>query len=171
MDLTPWNPWKELERVQREAEQLFNRVLEKLRHVVPGPPPAFVPVVDIIETDEEYRLHLSLPGMVEEDVDITLEGKVLIVRGERDAPYDPQGVTVHLRQWRYGYFERRIQLPQVLEPEAIRAAYDAGVLTIRLPRPADGRPGAPAEPSGEAPPRAPEDACGGTDVNEGRDQH
>ncbi len=167
MDLTPWNPWKEIERVQREAEQILNCVLEKLGRVVPGPAPAFIPVMDVVETEEEYRLYVSLPGMIEEDVDITLEGNTLIVRGEREAPYDTQRVTVHLRQWRYGYFERRVQLPHVLEVDAIHAVYDAGVLTIRLPKEVEGCTDASAEPSGDVPRRAPGGASGGTEAREG----
>ena len=131
-NLEPWNPWQEFEEVQKEVDRLFEVALGKLRHVVPGREIAFVPVADIIETGEEYRFYLSLPGLVEEDIDITIEGQVLIIRGERDAPYDEGQVSTHLRQWKYGYFERRVEMPGKLESDAIRASYDAGVLTIRI---------------------------------------
>ena len=132
MDLTPWNPWQELERVQAEIESLLQAALSKLRNVVPGREIAFVPITDIVETGDEYRLYLSLPGMLEEDIDIALQGTILIVRGEREPPFDPKLVVLHQRQWRYGYFERRVQLPRAFDAEAIQASYDAGVLTIRI---------------------------------------
>ena len=133
-ELTPWNPWKEIERAQAEAEALFEAVFEKLRRVVGGRPISFVPLTDIIEVADEYRLYLSLPGMVEEDIDIALDGDILIIRGEREPPFDLQAVTVHQSQWKYGYFERRVQLPETVDGEAIRATYDGGVLAIRVPK-------------------------------------
>lgn len=134
MDLKPWNPWQELERVQSEIDGLLAAVLKKLGPVPPGRFISFVPVTDIVEDEAEYRLYLSLPGLVEEDIDLTLEGEILIVRGEREAPYDSAHVRVHQGSWKYGYFERRVQLPRRVDAEAIHASYDSGVLTIRIPK-------------------------------------
>ena len=88
MDLEPWNPWKELERVQAEIDVAIRSVLEKFHRVMPEKPIAFVPAFDIVESEDECRLYLSLPGMEEEDIDITVEGTQLIVRGEREASVD-----------------------------------------------------------------------------------
>jgi HSP20 family protein len=132
MDMTPWNPWKELEKVQLEVENLLSAALGKIRSAVGGKPLAFVPVTDVIETTEDYRFYLSLPGMLEEDIDVSLDGTVLQIRGERSELYDSTKVIPHLRQWKYGYFERRIQLSEPVDADAIEASYDAGVLTIRI---------------------------------------
>ena len=134
MDLKPWNPWQELERVQSEIDGLLESVLRKLGPVPPGRSISFVPVTDITETEDEYRLFMSLPGLIEEDIDLTLEDDVLIVRGEREVPYDRSHVIVHQSSWKYGYFERRVQLPRRVDAEAIQASYEAGVLTIRIPK-------------------------------------
>jgi HSP20 family protein len=134
VDLKPWNPWQELERVQSEADTLLAAVLAKLRNFVPGKAISFVPAADIVEVEDEYRLYLSLPGLVEEDIDLSLDGDVLIIRGEREPPYDASQVTVHESRWKYGYFERRVQIPLAVEAEAIQATYEAGVLAIRIPK-------------------------------------
>jgi HSP20 family protein len=131
-NLEPWNPWQEFQEVEKEADRLFDAALARLRHALPGREIAFVPVVDIVESAEEYRFYLSLPGVVEEDIDISVEGQVLIIRGEREAPYDVQQVDSHLRRWKYGYFERRVEMPFKLESDAISASYDAGVLTVKV---------------------------------------
>jgi HSP20 family protein len=131
-NLEPWNPWHELEDVERQIDRLLDAALGKLRHVVPGREIAFVPRLDVVETGDEYRLYLALPGLVEEDIDISLEGRILVVRGERETPYDPRQAEAHVRQWKYGYFERRVELPRDLSSDAIQADYDAGVLTIRI---------------------------------------
>jgi HSP20 family protein len=133
--LEPWNPWRELEKVQQETDAVFAAALAKLRQALPGREVAFVPVADIVETADDYRILLSLPGVIEEDIDLGLDGQALVVRGEREAPYDPRRVTTHLGQWKYGYFERRVELPAPVEADAIRAVYDAGVLTITVAKP------------------------------------
>src|SRR4029450_9936829 len=124
MALEAWNPWKELERVQAEMDEHFRLVLEKIRKAVPGKPLAFVPAMDVVETDDEYQLIVSLPGMVEEDIDIALQGHELIIRGEREPSYDASRAKVHMGQWKYGFFERRVELPEAVNGEAIRASYD-----------------------------------------------
>lgn len=130
--MEPWKPWEELERVQGEIDKLLGSVLEKIRRVVPGKAIAFVPATDITEVADEYRLYFALPGMVEEDIDITLEGNILIVRGERDPLYDSEQAILHQRQWKHGYFERRVELPGKIETDDIQATYEVGVLTIRV---------------------------------------
>ena len=121
--------------------------------MVPGKAIAFVPATDITETADEYRLYFSLPGLVEEDIDITLEGNILIVRGEREPPYEPEQATLHQRQWKYGYFERRVELPGKIDADAIQATYDAGVLTVRVHKVLD--------PSGEGGGQGEASASGG----------
>jgi HSP20 family protein len=139
MDLEPWNPWQELERVQSEIDGLLSSALRKIENMMPGRTLSFVPATDIVESGDEYVLFMSLPGLVEEDIDLTFENDILIVRGERQAPYDSSHVTVHQSRWKYGYFERRVQLPQKVDADAIQASYESGVLTVRIPKVVEGR--------------------------------
>lgn len=155
MDLKPWDPWDELHRVEKEMDDLIAAVLDKLRRVVPGKPIAFVPRMDIIESEGGYTLYLVIPGMVEEDLDITLAGEELIIRGEREPLFDLERVTIHQRQWKHGYFERRVRFPEKVDEASIRATYDAGVLTIRIPR-CGGAAGPGADDGGGDEPRSPE---------------
>lgn len=133
-DLKPWNPWEELAQIQAVMDAELRIFLDKLRQGVPGNPIAFVPSLDLVESPDEYIFFLALPGMVEEDIDITLQGRLLILRGERDVLYDPRQVTVHQSQWKYGFFERRIELPQAVSSDQIQASYEAGVLSVRVPK-------------------------------------
>jgi HSP20 family protein len=95
---------------------------------------AFLPDVDFVETPREYRLYLSVPGLVEEDIDLAIGERSLTVRGERQPPYDPTHSQRRLGEWRYGFFERRLQLPHPIRTDAVRASCDAGVLTVVLPK-------------------------------------
>jgi HSP20 family protein len=131
MELTPWNPWEEMEKLRAEMDHMWERFLGKLHHEEPEQPPiSFLPSVDFVETREDYRLFLSVPGLIEQDIDLSIEDRVLTVRGERHPPYDPQHHQARLREWRYGYFKRRITLPGPIEATTLNASYEAGVLTI-----------------------------------------
>ncbi len=134
MQLKPWNPWEELERIQAGMDQHLRAFLDRLRQTVPGNPIAFVPPIDVVESDDEYQFYLALPGMVEEDIDILVEGRQLIIRGERECFYEPRQLIVHQAQCKYGFFERRIELPKAVSSEGIRASYEAGVLSIHVPK-------------------------------------
>ena len=116
-------------RMQRAKEN--RRAMAKLHRVESGPDRvSFLPDVDFVETKDDYRVFLSIPGLIEEDIDISLRGNILTVRGERQPPYDPERHRKRLGEWRYGFFERRIRFPRQVEPSAIKATYEAGVLTI-----------------------------------------
>lgn len=127
MNIEPWDAWKEIERVRSQADQLWNRLFEKLDR-----PFSFVPEADVVETPTEIRLYLSLPGMVEDDVDIMASDKELVVRGERYEPHDCEAAQNSSIECRYGFFERRFQLEYTIT--SLRAQYDAGILTIVVPK-------------------------------------
>jgi HSP20 family protein len=133
MTLEPWDPWSELERARSEADRMLGAFLEKLRKALPGEAIAFVPVLDLVETPLEFRLYVSVPGIVEDDVDLTLEEGWLIIRGEREAPFDSSARRL-LAEWKYGFFERRVRLPAAADSEAISAGFDAGVLSVIIPK-------------------------------------
>jgi len=131
MPLTPWDPWRELERIRSETDRLWDRFLSKLSHAEPERDPiSFLPDADFVETPREYRLYLSIPGLIEEDIDISLGERTLTVRGERQPPYDPHHTSGRIREWRYGFFERRFRFPTPVRTATLKASYEAGVLTI-----------------------------------------
>ena len=135
MNLIRWDPWKELERLRAETDRLWDRFLDKLTHAeAQAERIAFLPDVDFVETMTEYRLYLSVPGLVEEDIDLAINERALTVRGERQPPYDPARSQQRLGEWRYGFFERRFRFPQSVQTDAVWASCDAGVLTIVLPK-------------------------------------
>lgn len=131
MDLKPWDPWRELEELRLKTNQLWDEFLEKLPH---GTSDAtritFLPDVDLVELPDQYRLYLSVPGLIEEDIDLAVGEHSLVVRGERQPPYDPERGNCRMGEWRYGYFERRFDFSQRVRPRSIKATYEDGVLSI-----------------------------------------
>ena len=97
----------------------------------------YVPAADVLVTDEDVTVAMDVPGLQVDDLEIELENDVLTVRGERSDPHASGGET---RAWQqlergFGKFERSLQLPRGLDPNAIEASLDAGVLTLRIPKP------------------------------------
>ncbi len=133
-EIARWEPWREFAKLQRR----FNRMLDEFfdRHFAqeePGPP-AFSPQVDMYRSARGLVVRVALPGGVEEDIDVTLVEDSLVVRGELAPPLDALDGGQKLREWRYGYFERRILLPEGYDVAKVALEYHGGVLEIKLPR-------------------------------------
>ncbi len=94
----------------------------------------FVPAVDIAEDSDAVTITAEVPGMSKEDLDVSIEDGVLTLRGEKREEETSEGKNVHRVERRYGRFERRIQLPQTVDPEQVTAAYEDGVLKLTLPK-------------------------------------
>jgi HSP20 family protein len=88
------------------------------------------------ETDKELRISAELPGVEEKDVDITLDGDVLTIRGEKrfEQERGSEGENYHFVERSYGSFQRSLQLPYSVKAEEIRAEFHNGVLTLTLPK-------------------------------------
>ena len=133
MSIVQWDPWKELERLRAHTDSLWNEFFAKLaEESQDAPDVGFLPDVDIVETAYDFRIYLSVPGLIEDDIQIEASPTTITVRGERQPPYDP--TRKHVREWRYGYFERQLTVRQPVVVADIRVTYDAGVLTIVMPK-------------------------------------
>ena len=97
------------------------------------------PPVDVIETDDQCRVEVELPGVEAKDVRIRVEEGLLTVSGERGRP-DGASERTHRAERRFGKFARRFRLPADADSEAIRAAATHGVLTITVDKAAKARP-------------------------------
>jgi HSP20 family protein len=104
---------------------------------------AFVPAADLVVTDEEVTVHMDVPGLKPENLEIELTGDVLTVRGERAYPYsddDEQSRNWYRLERGFGKFQRILQVPKGLDPDSITAEMADGVLTLHIPQPEARRP-------------------------------
>ncbi len=92
------------------------------------------PDADVIETEDQIRVTVELPGMTVEDVDLSLENNVLTLSGEKKEERHDEGDTWHLSERRYGRFSRSFVLPRDVEHDKIEARFDNGVLTVTIPK-------------------------------------
>jgi len=92
-----------------------------------------MPAIDMYQTNDDVVVKATLPGLNAEDVDITVTGETLTLRGEFKQENEQKETNYHLREQRYGSFERSILLPTDVEANKAKADFDNGILTITMP--------------------------------------
>jgi HSP20 family protein len=98
---------------------------------------AVTPAVDIDETDKEVIVTAELPGVGEKDVEVSLAGDILTIKGQKKAEHEETNGDTHYMERRFGSFSRSLRLPFEVRDEKVDAKFKHGVLTIRLPKPAE----------------------------------
>lgn len=100
----------------------------------------WAPLLDVEETTEEVVVQAELPGMKKEEIKLQVQGDTLLITGERKSQARTQDKTLHRAERVYGKFQRVIQLPSEVDGSRTRATYEAGVLTIQLPKREEAKP-------------------------------
>lgn len=95
------------------------------------------PAIDITENDKELVISADMPGLDEKDLDVSLVGDVLTIKGEKRAEHEQKNGGHHYVERRFGSFSRSVRLPFEVDDQEVEAKYDKGVLTIRVPKPAE----------------------------------
>jgi len=99
-----------------------------------------VPAVNMYQTDDEVIVQATLPGMKVEDVQITITGDVLSLKGEFKENSESKDKSYHIREQTYGAFERSLRLPVGVLADKSKAEFKDGILSITLPKSEDERP-------------------------------
>ena len=133
MAIVRWEPFRDLAALQGEVDRLFNSGNS-------GPLRRWMPAMDVVENDDRFVLRADLPGMSEEDVNIELEDRVLTVSGERKAEHETTKGGYHRVERAFGAFVRSLTLPEGVDPEAVEASFDKGVLEVSIPKPEQRKP-------------------------------
>jgi HSP20 family protein len=125
--------------MQREMNQLFSRFFgdgEQVGNQWLSPSMSYMPQIESVVRENTLYVKADLPGIDPKDVELTVEGNQLTLRGERKAEHEgKEGGYVH-REVQYGSFERRFSIPEGVKAEEIQATYQNGVLELAIPLPA-----------------------------------
>ena len=146
MALVRWDSSRELSSLQAEMNRLFQTFFDTpasgsgsgsggnsgLRR--------WHPPMDLVETEDHFVLRADLPGMSEDDIDIEFEDGTLTVSGERKAEHESKNEGYYRVERAFGAFSRSLTLPQGIDPEAVTANFENGVLEIRVPKPEERKP-------------------------------
>jgi len=137
----PWaaNPTRDIDRLRREMDTLFSRFAD------PSPLSAswrgVFPAVNFYETTDAYVLTAELPGVGPDDIDVSIEGTTVTLRGERKIEYaQEEGTSVHRAERQAGSFRRAFELPAAIDVDKVEAIHRNGVLMLRLPKRPEAQP-------------------------------
>jgi HSP20 family protein len=97
------------------------------------------PRINVAETDNEIRLTAELPGVTEKDVQVTLDGDLLVIAGEKRQEQEKDEGNLRIVERSFGRFRRALRLPFVPEPDHVQAQFKDGVLSVEVPKEADQR--------------------------------
>ena len=139
MLLTRWEPYRDVLALQNRMNSIFqefsrNGDTEQTATV------SFVPPVDIYEDEHKLVLKLEIPGIRQEDLDVRMENTTLSVKGERSFEAEGKEENFHRVERRYGSFYRAFTVPTTIDPESIKADYDAGILRLELQKRPETKP-------------------------------
>ncbi len=140
MNLVTWDPYREFNSLQSRFNRVFGGALaprERDEELSLG---AWIPPVDIVEEKDRILLTAELPGFMESDVGVQMEGNVLTLRGERKSETEKEGRTFHRMERSYGQFVRSFTLPNNVDRERIKASFANGLLQIELPKREEAKP-------------------------------
>jgi HSP20 family protein len=141
MAIQRWEPFREMVSLRDAMNTLLQESFVRPTGLLGDAAGAAVPLpLDISETENEFIVKASLPGVKPEDVQITVHGDTLTIRGEMKAEVEKKDENYHLRERRYGQFVRTVSLSTPISADKAQAQFENGVLTLRLPKAEEAKP-------------------------------
>ncbi len=131
MPLVRWEPFREIDTLQRQMNRLFDDLMPKEAMYNQG---NFLPAAEMHETPEAIEIKLELPGMNAEDLDIQVTAEAVSIAGERRSESKTEENGVTRSEFRYGKFQRVIPLPNRIQNNNVQAEYKDGILHLTLPK-------------------------------------
>lgn len=143
------DPWRAF---RTDLDRLFDRFTDKVGF--PSLPRLFggasatpsdvsvsiaVPAVDVTEADGAYKVTAELPGLAEKDIEVSVSGDMLVLRGEKRQEREEKEANYYLSERSYGSFQRSFTLPDGVDRDKISAEFSKGVLTLTLPKTAEAK--------------------------------
>ena len=134
--LVRWDPLREAAAMHTELSRVMNGLLEGNGRQEQ----AWVPTLDVWETDDSVHYAFDLPGLSQDAINVEVEDGALTVSATRKRELKQEGDKFYRFERRFGTFSRSIGLPQGVSEEDIKASYVNGVLEISVPKPEQPKP-------------------------------
>ncbi len=138
--LTRCDPFSELLDMRREMDRLFGSFVGGTPASMAVAEGVWAPAVDVCETKDGFLVKAELPGMKQEDIQITIVENTLTLKGERRQENEVKDGGYTRIERAYGTFQRALALPSVVDASKVRAKYKDGVLEIELPKKEEAKP-------------------------------
>ena len=132
--LTTRRPMKNLFSLHNEMGRIFGDLFDSDENGTDTEKTAWIPTVDVSETENGFEIRAELPGVSENDVNISVTDNRLTIKGEKRQEAETDGKNYHRVERRYGTFQRSFTLPRNVETDTIKAQFTDGVLTLEIPK-------------------------------------
>ncbi len=139
-NLTRWEPMRDMVTLRDAMDRLFDDAFTRPWGLTNGGRGMGMPAVDMYQTENDVVIKMAVPGIKPEDVQISVTGDTLSVKGEIKENTDNKEKAYHIREQRWGSFERMLTLPTDVRSEKATAEFENGVLTITLPKAEEVKP-------------------------------
>lgn len=133
-----WEPAREMMTLREAMDRLFDDAFTRPLSLSSNA--WSVPAVDMYQTDNEVVVRAALPGIKADEVQINITGELLSLKGEVKQENETKEKAYHIREQRWGTFERSIALPTQVVADKAKAEFENGILTITLPKAEEVKP-------------------------------
>lgn len=137
-NLIRWEPAREMMTLREAMDRLFDDAFTRPLSLSGNS--WSIPAVDMYQTDNEVVVKAALPGIKADEVQINVTGEVLTLKGEIKQENESKEKAYHIREQRWGAFERSLVLPTEVVADKAKADFENGVLTITLPKAEEVKP-------------------------------
>ena len=136
-NLIRWEPAREMMTLREAMDRLFDDPFTRPLSLTDG---WSAPAIDMYQTDDEIVVKAALPGIKADEVQINITGEVLTLKGEMKHEEEKKEKAWHIREQRWGAFERSVALPTDVVSDKAKAEFENGILTITLPKAEEVKP-------------------------------
>lgn len=142
MSLIRWQPLRELDNLRQQMNHLFDQLIHtepnqsrfpKMTNV------AWMPTIELQETDTDIILKAQVPGVDAKDLDIQVSSDAVLIAGEHKEETRTEDKGIFRSEFQYGQFQRVVPLPQDVKYEQVKAEFKDGVVTLTLPKASSNR--------------------------------
>lgn len=138
--LTTRRPVGNLYNVHNEIGKMFDDLFGSNGTETDGDRVSWTPKVDISETESSYEVYTDLPGVLKDDVQVSVTDNLLTIKGEKHQKQETENKNFHRVERRYGTFQRSFTLPRHVDTGNIKADYKDGILTLTIPKAEEAKP-------------------------------
>ena len=135
-----WDPFAEVSDLRKRMDEIFGEFFGPTPSAMAATEAVWSPLVDVHETKDGIQLQVELPGVKQEDIQVSMVGDTLTLKGERKRETEVKEDSYHRIERSYGTFQRSIVLLSVVDPNRVKATYREGVLEIQLPKKEEAKP-------------------------------
>ena len=129
-----WDPVRDMVSLRDAMDRLFEDSFVHPRGRLATAGGVGTLALDVFESDDDVTVHASIPGVKPEDIALSVTGETLTIKGETQMEKEENTGNYHLRERRYGAFQRSVALPTLVNADKAQATFEQGVLTLTLPK-------------------------------------